>query len=68
MEDYSEYRRCLIVQASIVRAQIMFEGMKAENAIREANGEAPAYREEDFDRLIDDSGIGHDNVLATLYA
>ncbi len=48
-----------------LQARIEMEGMIAENAWRQSNGESPAYGVEQFNALIEKHGIHH-NALLTL--
>ena len=48
-------------QAAILNAQIA--GMVSENMNRANRGEALAYTEDDFTKLIDASCLGHNNVV-----
>jgi len=45
-------------------AYIRAQAMIAENQLREMQGLAPAYGEDDFMALIDDFCIGHNSVLS----
>ena len=58
--------RSATVMASVMRAYATIEGMKALNREREADGKALAYDESAFLDVIDQEGIGHNSVVATL--
>ena len=51
------------VNAAVARALIRAQGMTAENLQRVHRGESMAYTNEDFEKLIDDEGVGHNSVL-----
>ena len=42
-------------------------GMHAENQRRLQNGEAIAYGEDDFNRIIEENGITHNNAITRWY-
>lgn len=48
-------------------ALIKCEGMKARNREAEMSNEYPTYGEDDFERLILDTGIGHNDALKILH-
>lgn len=50
--------------AQILEAQIVMEGMKAENEIRKIRGEAPAYGEEQFQKIIIEHDIHHNGSVS----
>lgn len=47
-----------------IQALITVVGMVAENGMRLHRGEAPAYVEQHFQKVIEDLGIHHSGVLA----
>ncbi len=49
-----------------LQARIEMEGMIAENAWRQSNGESPAYGVEQFNALIEKHGIHHNAILTTI--
>lgn len=51
------------VNASIARALIRMEGMKAENQIRIQRQESLAHWEDDFLRIIDEECIGCNEII-----
>lgn len=55
-----------IINASVARALILAMGMQAENLQREHRGESMAYVEIDFERLINQEGIGTNAVILFL--
>lgn len=52
-----------MVHAAAARALIRAMGMQAANAGDAVNGRPPFYSEDDFKALIDDEGIGHNDVV-----
>jgi hypothetical protein len=54
------------VNSQVACAMIKAMGYTAENAQRNAQQDSPAYVADDFERLINDHGIGHNDVIATL--
>jgi hypothetical protein len=58
----SEQQAAYVIAQSVA-ASIECEGMKAENRVREARVESPAYVEDDFLRLIDRYGLHSNAVL-----
>lgn len=62
----SDERQAAMVNASVARAMIRSYGMNAENARRAMHGESMAYTEDDFVSLIEDEGIGYNQVIQTL--
>lgn len=56
----------LSLLTSITRAQIMLAGMQAENDQRKLQGDAPAYREEDFNAMITEEGIDYNSTIERL--
>jgi hypothetical protein len=62
----SSERATAIVVASTARAMIRAMGMQAENQIRVARGEAPAYAADAFEKLIVEEGIGWNGVINML--
>lgn len=62
----SEERGLAMIQASVARALIKCEGMRARNLFRVQCGGQLLYVEEDFLRIIDEEGIGENDVLRTM--
>lgn len=59
-------KRIAFIQAQTVGAMARIEAMKAMNACRERSGYAQAYTEADFDRVPEEFGIGHNQVVSYL--
>jgi hypothetical protein len=59
-------RRTAILMAAICRANIRAIGMQAENMQRAHQGEAMAYPEQAFRALIDEEGLGWNDVMERL--
>jgi len=61
--DYSyeldTLKRVAMANAATVRVNAQTAGMVAENTLRALQQESPAYFLDDFERLIDSEGIGH---------
>jgi hypothetical protein len=55
------------IQAQVAAATIEVEAMKATNRVRWQQNQALAYTEEDFIKLIDKYGLGHNQVIENLY-
>lgn len=62
----SSERGVVIAQGCIARAMIRAMGMQAENQQRVANGEAPAYVEEHFQKVIDEECAGWNDIIGLL--
>ena len=62
----TEAGRAAFVQAAVARALIRAFGMVAENAQRAHRDESMSYSQEDFDKLIAEEGIGHNDVVNAL--
>ncbi len=56
----------IIAQAAVLFAKV--SGMNAENLAREAQGNAPAYTEVDFENAINASGCTHNQVITHFQA
>lgn len=59
-------QRCVYVSGMIANAQIKAMGMMAENQYLQSIGSLPKYREEDFNKLIDDTGIYHNSLITEI--
>lgn len=59
----NENQKAAYVMAQAARVFALVAGMQAENQQRAAEGCAMAYREEDFHRVVDEHGIGHNDVI-----
>ena len=59
----TEIAEILMMQASLIRAQIRLAGMQAENVIRQTCGDAMAYNEKEFLKIIDEEGISCNQVI-----
>jgi hypothetical protein len=55
----------IISQAAVLAGRIA--GMVAENSMRAHRGEAPAYVEKDFEKVINDSDCEQNSVIEYLY-
>jgi hypothetical protein len=66
--DVLAMRQVVYVFTQAVAAQVRLECMKVANQEREAHGWALAYDEAAFDSIIDEFGLGHNSVVATLNA
>jgi len=64
--DVLTMRQVAFVFSQCVAALATIEGMKALNAYRERRGESQAYPEAAFLAVIDQYGLGHNDVLTTL--
>jgi len=62
----SNERNVTIAQACIARAMIKAMGMQAENQDRVARGLVPAYVEEQFIGVIQEEGIGWNQIMGLL--
>ena len=60
-----EARAAYVVSQSVA-AMIAAMGMAAENKQREHRGESLAYSDKSFFDLIEEFGLGHNNVIAIL--
>jgi len=60
-------QKIIEVNARCTRAMIRAMGMLAENQSRAHQGYSMAYVEKDFMKIIDDEGIGHNQVIIELY-
>lgn len=58
--------REIIIQAAIARALIKMNGMIAENTACSVNGEYLKYYRDDFERIINEEGIGFNDVIIYL--
>ena len=56
------------INAATTRAVVRSLGMVAENEIRRCREEHPVYGESDFLRVIEEEGIGHNNVVSYFQA
>lgn len=59
-------RNVIMAQGCIARAMIKAMGMQAENQQRAASGEAPAYVENDFLKVIDEECAGWNDIIGLL--
>ena len=55
------------IMARCARTQGRIVGMQAENEYRNLRGEAQAYPEEAFLKVIEEEGVGQNSVIGTLY-
>lgn len=55
--------KAAVINARCATAMIRAMGMQAENKVREHRGDAPAYDEKDFIRVIEEEGV-HWNAIA----
>ena len=58
----NENQRAAYVMSQVACALIRMEGMKADNLQRTANCESPAYVQSDFEDLLQEFCIGHNDV------
>lgn len=58
--------RTSYINAMVANAMIKAMGMQAENTDRANRGLTVAYNDETFFNLIDEHGIGHNNVIQYL--
>lgn len=65
-KDVLMMRQVVFVFSQTVSALIRLEAMKTLNAERFRKGQTEAYTEADFEEIINDFGLGHNNVLNTL--
>lgn len=63
---YIREQRAVEINASVARALIHLEGMKAENAQRACRGESMAYLEKDFESIIGEEQIGFNDIIRKL--
>ena len=56
----------LYFEADITRARIQMAGMEAENMQRQHLGQSMAYVEADFQKVIDENGLNHNQVINRL--
>ena len=54
----------VVAQAAILNARV--QGMVAENMQRSHRGESMAYMEDHFVKVVDESGIGHNDLIGWL--
>lgn len=59
-------RNIAILNAAVARALIKAQGMTAENMQRQHDGISMAYRDEDFNNIINDVGIAYKDVIALM--
>lgn len=59
----SKERGLALVQSAVARAMIRCAAMQAENAHLQACGSGVAYGEEAFLKIIDEEGIGENDVI-----
>ncbi len=62
----NEEQRIAYLNSQIACALIEMNGMVAENQWRASNGNSPCYGEEQFQKLIDKYGLGHNDVMTSL--
>ena len=65
--DYNESKNLALVEASLLRAKIRLEGMKAENTQRMICGASIAYVEDDFVKIIDEEGLSKLVIINQLF-
>ena len=65
-ETIQAVKRASQINAAVGRAMIKAMGMQAENQIAEANDRPLQYFKDDFERLIDEEGISHNEVVTFL--
>ena len=65
MMDLRE-QRIVEIQASIARALIKMEGMKAENMQRGHLGQSMAYTDDSFELIISEEQIGYNDIIKRL--
>jgi len=56
-------QKAAYVMAQSVAAMATIEGMKAENRKREARGDTLAWNKESFDSVIENYGLGHNQLM-----
>ena len=61
--DAQDFRRAVFALGNIMRASIETIGMQAENQERLMRGQALAYDEEAFMKVITDCGIDHNSLV-----
>lgn len=59
--------RAAMVTASVGRALIRAMGLSAQNQINADCGSAYLYGKDDFDKIIEEEGLGHNSIISTLY-
>ena len=58
--------KAAMINARCAAAMIRAMGMQAENQNRSHRGENVAYWEDDFNRVIEEEGVGHNDVMSVL--
>lgn len=66
MIDERLIRNAIYAASQIVCAHAEAMGMAAENYARDLKGESIPFMHEDFTKLIDRYGLGHNDILTTL--
>lgn len=59
----TEEQKAAYIYAMATVALAEIAGMQAENQQRECQGDAPAYREDDFAAVVQRNGVHHNAVL-----
>jgi hypothetical protein len=59
MYEQQNENEMLYFKMSLLQAEIKMQGMIAENKVREMNNHDLTYKEDDFERLIEEYGIHH---------
>lgn len=65
-EHIARFERAIFVMGNIVRAQATISGMNADNQLRALNGESPAWSGAEYDQVIQDCGIHHNELVTRL--
>lgn len=65
-QDIIDMRNIVYLQSQIVAASIKATGMGAANMASIISKQPQPYSEEDFNKLIDEYGLGHNDVMTIL--
>lgn len=68
MPDMTDEQKAAYVFAQAVAAQIRLEGMKAQNILCIQMGQPPLYGEEEFNDLVKEFTIGHNDILSLFHS